>query len=257
MSKSKNMGWHSVSLSGKVRSAWRQNSSAEETLRLALKRFGRARVAFATSFGAEDQVITDMLVKIDPDAKIFTLDTGWLPAETDAVLKKTVQQYGISLEILKARPDAVKNMVREHGANLFYDSVEKRKLCCHVRKVEPLKKKLAALKAWICGLRAGQSVTRAGAQKIEWDEVFGLYKINPLADWTETRVWEYIKNNNVPYNELHDRGYPSIGCSPCTRAIKPGEDTRAGRWWWERPEQKECGLHIKDGKLARRDNGSS
>ncbi|MFH1367672.1 MAG: phosphoadenylyl-sulfate reductase, partial [Elusimicrobiota bacterium] len=149
----------------------------------------------------------------------------------------------INIETLFPEKSAVEKMQNDYGPNLFYDGIEKRKMCCRIRKVEPLKKKLSTLKAWICGLRREQSVTRTAVEKIERDEVFKLYKINPLIDWTESMVWKYIKENNVPYNKLHDRGYPSIGCAPCTRAVKPGEDIRAGRWWWENPEHKECGLH--------------
>ena len=143
-------------------------------------------------------------------------------------------------------------MVAEKGLDLFYESVENRKLCCHIRKVEPLKRALQGLKVWICGLRREQSVTRADLNVIEWDEANGLYKINPLIDWTEKQVWDYVHAEKIPYNKLHDQGYPSIGCAPCTRAVKPGEDVRAGRWWWESPDKKECGLHFKDGKVVRK-----
>ncbi len=224
--------------------------SAFETLAWALARFERARIAFATSFGAEDQVITDMLVSIDPDVRVFTLDTGMLPEETQVVLRHTQDRYGITIHVVQPEPASLQDMLQRYGKELYYESVEKRKLCCHVRKVDPLRKTLAGLQAWICGLRREQSVTRRSIQKIEWDESFGLCKINPLVDWTESQVWEYIKKNDVPYNALHDQGYPSIGCAPCTRAVQPGEDIRAGRWWWENPEHKECGLHVKDGKIA-------
>jgi len=139
----------------------------------------------------------------------------------------------------------VENMVNEKGINLFYESIENRKLCCGIRKVEPLKRAFRELDVWICGLRKDQSVTRFFTKTVEWDESNGLIKINPILSWTEKQVWAYIKEHDVPYNELHDKGFPSIGCQPCTRAIKPGEDVRAGRWWWETPEQKECGLHGK------------
>ena len=142
-------------------------------------------------------------------------------------------------------------MENSFGPNLFYEGIEKRKLCCEVRKLRPLRKILSTLDAWICGLRREQSVTRTRVEKIEWDENFSMVKLNPLADWTEEHVWNYIRGNNVPYNKLHDNGYPSIGCAPCTRAVKPGEAARAGRWWWEEPEKKECGLHVADGKLKR------
>ncbi len=232
-----------------------QPYSAFDTLAWAFDRFERSQIAFATSFGAEDQVIADLLAHLDLRARIFTLDTGMLPRETLEVLQRTQDHYGFTIEVVRPETTSLERMLREHGSELYYESVEKRKLCCHVRKVEPLTKTLAGLKAWICGLRREQSVTRRSLQKIEWDESFGLYKINPLADWTESQVWDYLRKNGVPYNALHDQGYPSIGCAPCTRAAKPGEDIRAGRWWWENPEHKECGLHVRDGKLVRGRNG--
>ncbi|MDD5686580.1 MAG: phosphoadenylyl-sulfate reductase [Elusimicrobia bacterium] len=227
-----------------------KNLSALDTIKWSIGKYGVKDVAFASSFGAEDQVITDMLIKINPNVSMFTLDTGLLPKETRDLIVETEHRYNIAVEILKPETAAVENMIKEHGASLFYESIEKRKLCCRVRKIEPLKKKLVTLKAWICGLRKEQSITRSDVQKIEWDEAFGLFKINPLADWTEDKVWKYIKDNNVPYNKLHDKGYPSIGCAPCTRAVRHGEDVRAGRWWWETSEQKECGLHVKNIKTA-------
>jgi phosphoadenosine phosphosulfate reductase len=234
-----------------------KDKSAEEIVSWALENFGRAAVALATSFGAEDQVLTDMLAKADARARIFTLDTGRLPSETLETLAATRKHYSINIEIVRPDPVAVEKMIKEHGENLFYESAEKRKLCCRVRKVDPLAKTLENLKAWICGLRKEQSDGRGRIQKIEWDENFGLFKINPLADWSVEDVWNYIKKNNVPYNKLHDRGYPSIGCAPCTRAVKPGEDFRAGRWWWEAPGAlRECGLHARrssTGKTKRSD----
>jgi len=225
--------------------------SAFEMLAWAMERFGRSGIAFATSFGAEDQVITDLLTRIDPAVYIFTLDTGMLPEETLEVLQRTEWRYGIQIQVVHPDAAALERILGEHGEDLYYQSVENRKLCCRIRKVEPLARTLVGFKAWICGLRREQSVTRRLVEKIEWDETFGLHKVNPLAEWTEQQVWDYIIENRVPYNALHDRGYPSIGCAPCTRAIEPGEDIRAGRWWWENPEHKECGLHLKDGKLVR------
>ena len=217
---------------------------AQDVVRLALDTFGQ-RVALSSSFGAEDMVLIDMLMKIDPKARIFTLDTGRLPQETYNVIDATRQKYGANIEVMFPQPDAVQVMVGEHGMNLFYHSVEHRKLCCGVRKMEPLRRALAGLDAWMTGLRREQSVTRTAVHKVEWDEGNSLVKINPLADWTHDDVWKYIREHNVPYNALHDRGYPSIGCAPCTRAIQPGEHERAGRWWWEHPETKECGLHVR------------
>ena len=226
---------------------------AESLLTWAAQQFG-GRVAFASSLGAEDQVLTDLIARVAPSTPMFTIDTGRLPQETYDLLEDTSARYGLAIEVLFPDPADVEPMVCRRGPNLFRRGVEDRKLCCHVRKVKPLQRRLAGLEAWICGLRREQAVTRQSIQKIEWDEAFGLYKINPLADWTEQQVWDYIRKNGVPYNSLHDQGYPSIGCAPCTRAVKPGEDLRAGRWWWENPEHKECGLHVKDGKIVSRRN---
>jgi phosphoadenosine phosphosulfate reductase len=224
-------------------SAKSKSLTAFEILTYVVNRFGDS-IAFASSLGAEDQVITDMLTKITDKPNIFTLDTGRLPEETYQLIDATNRKYGIKLELLFPDTAAVEQMVNEKGPNLFRNSVEDRKLCCRIRKIQPLKRKLATLDAWICGLRAEQSVTRKGLSVIEWDDAFGLIKINPLADWTTDQVWDYIKEYNVPYNFLHDKGFPSIGCEPCTRAVEPGQDIRAGRWWWESPEHKECGLHL-------------
>ncbi len=220
-----------------------QGYSAEQLLKHLLGQFAD-KIALATSFGAEDQVLTDMLCRISSTAKIFTLDTGRLPQETYELMQATREKYGIQIDILFPDYIKVEEMVNKYGPNLFYNSIEWRKLCCQVRKIEPLKRKLSGLQAWICGLRAEQSLTRTALQRIEYDENFGIIKVSPLADWTTEKVWDYIRKNNVPYNKLHSKGYPSIGCAPCTRAIKDGQDLRAGRWWWEEPEHKECGLHL-------------
>jgi phosphoadenosine phosphosulfate reductase len=218
--------------------------SPQDLVRLALERFGR-KVALLSSFGAEDMVLADMLLRIDPQARILTLDTGRLPQETYNVIDATRQKYGIAIEVFFPQADAVEAMVAEHGVNLFYHSIENRKRCCGVRKMEPLRRALAGLDAWLTGLRRDQSVTRTAVHKVEWDEGNGLVKLNPLAEWSREDVWSYIREHNVPYNALHDRGYPSIGCGPCTRAVQPGEHERSGRWWWEHAETKECGLHVK------------
>ncbi len=227
---------------------------AQGLLAYAFKRFG-GRVALASSFGTEDQVLTDMLAKAAPRLHVFTLDTGRLPQETYDLIDATRKKYGIEIEVLFPERADVEELVRR-GVNLFYESVENRKACCHVRKVVPLRRKLATLDAWITGLRKEQAVTRHEIAPAEWDEANGLFKINPLADWSADQVWDYIKLHNVPYNALHDQGYPSIGCAPCTRAVLPGQDLRAGRWWWELPEHKECGLHVVDGKLVRKNVNS-
>ncbi len=221
--------------------------SAQELLALVLTRFG-SRIALASSFSAEDQVITDMICRAVRRPPVFTLDTGRLPQETYDVMEETRDRYGLEIEVLFPDSRLVGDMVARKGPNLFYRSVDDRKLCCHVRKVEPLRRRLQHLDAWICGLRTGQSPTREKVQRVQRDETFDLIKINPLADWTTEQVWDYITEHNVPYNRLHDMGYPSIGCAPCTRAVGPGDDIRAGRWWWEMPEHKECGLHA--GKAA-------
>lgn len=224
---------------------------AERLVEYAANRFGGG-VALATSFGAEDQVLTDMLSRAAGEVKVFTLDTGRLPEETYDVMEATRGKYGIEIEVLFPDYRQVEAMVRERGVNLFYESIEDRKRCCSVRKIEPLKRGLAGLDAWICGLRKSQSVTRSDMEAVAWDEQFGLIKICPLADWSDDEVWQYIRRHNVPYNKLHGAGYPSIGCAPCTRPVEAGEDIRKGRWWWEDPEHKECGLHLgpaeKNGK---------
>jgi len=219
------------------------SKTPQELIAWAVGEFGPENIVQATSLGAEDQVITDMLVKNGAPVDIFTLDTGRLPQETYAVLEETRERYGRNIGIVFPDAGAVESMVNKGGPNLFYKSTENRKLCCQIRKVEPLKKKLAGIRAWICGLRRDQSPTRTGLQAVEWDAQFSVFKISPIADWNESRVWEYIHQNGVPFNILHGQGYPSIGCACCTRAVQPGEDARAGRWWWEAPEHKECGLH--------------
>ena len=216
---------------------------AIEVLKFVVERFGTQAV-MATSFGAEDQVLTDLLARLNSPVELFTLDTGRLPQETFDVMDRTQKHYGIKIREYFPDYRAVEAMVAQYGPNLFYDSVDNRKRCCHVRKVEPLTRALAGRKAWICGLRCEQAVTRQSLKIFEWDEQFGLIKVCPLADWSEKQVWEYIRRYDVPYNRLHDAGYPSIGCAACTRAVQPGQDIRAGRWWWEAPEHKECGLHL-------------
>ena len=199
---------------------------------------------FANSLGAEDMVLTDLIVKGQLGIEIFSLDTGRLPLETYDLMAKVQEHYGLKLTVFTPRAELLEPFVRENGINAFYDSVEMRKGCCHVRKVEPLQRALAGRKAWITGMRAQQSATRDGLPVRAFDAGNGLEKFNPLADWSENEVWAYIKQHGVPYNALHDKFYPSIGCAPCTRAVTPGEDIRAGRWWWENPETKECGLHV-------------
>jgi len=204
-----------------------------------------APAALANSLSAEDMVITDLICSEQIEIGNFSLDTGRLPPETCDLIARVREHYGLTLTVYYPRHELLEAYVRDHGINAFYESVELRKGCCHVRKVEPLQRALAGKKAWITGMRAQQSATRQGLPIQAFDEANGLDKFNPLADWTEKEVWAYIKLNDVPYNALHDKHYPSIGCAPCTRAITVGEDIRAGRWWWELPESKECGLHLK------------
>ena len=206
---------------------------------------------FASSLAAEDMVLTDLILRAKLPITIFTLETGRLHKETLGMLDRVREQYGYDIVPYKPEAAAVDAYVAAHGLNAFYDSVEMRKECCRIRKVEPLKRALAGNKAWITGQRRAQSTTRSELAVQEDDPAHGMQKFNPLADWSEEDVWNYIRSNGVPYNPLHDKGYPSIGCEPCTRAIQPGEDIRAGRWWWENPESKECGLHVVDGKLVR------
>jgi phosphoadenosine phosphosulfate reductase len=207
------------------------------------------KIAVASSFGAEDVVIIDMIVKINPKARIFTLDTGRLNQETYDLMDEIRSKYNTNIEVKFPDQNEVEQMVRVNGMNLFYQSTGNRKLCCGIRKVHPLNKMLSSLDGWITGLRSDQTDVRSTAQKIEIDEQHNnIIKINPIIEWTWEQTWDYIKKNNVPYNKLHDTGFPSIGCEPCTRAIKPGEPLRAGRWWWESNGEKECGLHADHGK---------
>jgi len=202
-------------------------------------------VTFANSLGAEDMVLTDLIVKSGLPIEIFSLDTGRLPLETYDLMAAVDAHFGLKLKVYFPQSEAVETYVRANGINAFYESIELRKGCCYMRKVEPLQRALAGKKAWITGLRAQQAATRTGLPTREYDEGNRLEKFNPLADWSEKEVWTYIKQNAVPYNALHDKFYPSIGCAPCTRAISLGEDVRSGRWWWESPQLKECGLHVK------------
>lgn len=221
-----------------------ENKSAEEVLTFFIAHF-KDKVALSSSLSIEDQVITHMIQTIDRYTRIFTLDTGRLFPETYSLIDRTNDRYNIFIEVFFPDYTRVETMVNRKGMNLFYENIENRKECCNIRKIEPLKRAFKGLDAWICGLRRDQSVTRTDMEVVEWDANNNLVKINPLIHWTEQMVWAYIKENNIPYNILCDKGYSSIGCQPCTRAIKPGEDVRAGRWWWENPEQKECGLHAR------------
>lgn len=222
-----------------------ENKSAQEVLKWALDTFG-TRVALASSFGAEDVAVIDMMVKVDKNrTRVFTLETGRLNQETYDVMDAIRARYGIQIEAFFPDQKEVEDMIRSKGMNLMYESVENRKLCCEIRKVHSLNRALSNLDGWITGLRKDQVATRSTTKKIEIDAVHGgILKLNPIADWSSDMVWDYIRKNNIPYNALHDKGFPSIGCEPCTRAVQPGEDPRAGRWWWENAAAKECGLHF-------------
>ncbi|HIH06937.1 MAG TPA: phosphoadenylyl-sulfate reductase [Candidatus Nitrosotenuis sp.] len=217
----------------------------EDALKWAYDTFGN-KIAKASSFGPEDSVVTDMIIKVNPKARFFTLDTGRLNQETYDVMDAIAKKYNINFEVMFPETVAVEEMVRTKGINLFYDSVDNRKLCCEIRKVRPLNKILSTLDAWVTGLRRDQNENRSQASMVELDHLHGgIVKINPIIDWTWEQVISYIKERNLPYNKLLDKGFTSIGCEPCTRAIKPGENLRAGRWWWESDTHKECGLHMK------------
>lgn len=221
-----------------------ENESPEVLLHFFLNHF-KSKIALSSSMGPEDQVLTEMTTSVFPDTKIFTLDTGRLFPETYDLIDRTSKKYKSPINVFFPEAEEVEKMVSSHGVNLFFDSIENRKHCCAVRKLKPLARALGGLDAWITGLRREQSVTRNHLQMIEWDEANGLLKINPLINWTEQDIWDYIELKNIPTSPLHSKGFASIGCQPCTRAIETGEDVRAGRWWWENPETKECGLHIK------------
>jgi phosphoadenosine phosphosulfate reductase len=216
----------------------------EDVLKFFLENY-KTKIALSSSLGAEDQVLADMISKIDKDTKIFTLDTGRLFPETYDLLERTNKHYNLNIRVFFPDTLEVEKMVNKKGINLFYESIENRKLCCNIRKHQPLKRAFNGLEVWICGLRREQSITRFSIPLVEWDAENQLIKVNPLYDWTEKQVWDYIKKNNVPYNALHDKGFPSIGCQSCTRAVKVGDDIRSGRWWWEEAENKECGIHKR------------
>jgi len=221
-----------------------KDSNAQEVLKYLLSDKTK-NTALSSSFGAEDQVLSDMMLNIDKDANIFTLDTGRLPYETYSVMDETNLKYGIKVNVFFPKNENVEELYQKQGINGFYESIEKRKACCFARKIEPLQRALKSVDVWITGLRASQSITREEMQMFEYDEGNDVIKVSPIISWDEDDVWNYIQEKNVPYNKLHTQGYPSIGCAPCTRAVEDGEDIRSGRWWWENPEHKECGLHAK------------
>lgn len=222
-----------------------QNSGLNEldTLRSLSQQFA-GRIVFSSSFSYEDQVISHMILSNKIPVEIFTLDTGRLFSETYSVWNSSNEKYHTKIKAYYPNQDNIQEFVETKGPNAFYESVENRKLCCHIRKVEPLQRALAGKDIWITGLRAAHSAARHDLPQFEWDEVNNVIKYHPILHWSFDEVKENIRENNIPYNPLHDRGFVSIGCAPCTRAVKPGEDFRAGRWWWEEANKKECGLHA-------------
>ena len=221
-----------------------EDAAAEDLLAWALERF-HPRMAISAAGGVDGMVLVDMAWRLNPDVRVFTLDTGRLPAETYTLFEEVRERYGIDVEFEYPDTDEVAGMVTEHGPNLMYRAVDLRLRCCQVRKVEPLKRKLATLDAWVAGLRREQWRSRKNIAKVELDRDHGgIVKLNPVADWTLDRVWDYVREHDVPYHALFDRGFTSIGCAPCTRAVEPGESERAGRWWWEESTDKECGIHC-------------
>lgn len=220
--------------------------SAKEIIKYFIDEMGD-KITFGTSLGAEDQVITQIIAELGANTPIFTLDTGRLFPETYDLIDRTSKKFKLRIHTYFPDNNEVEEMVLGNGINLFYDSINLRHHCCQIRKLNPLKRALAGREAWFTGLRKSQSVTRTDMQIVEWDDNSQKIKVNPLINWSEEDVWSYIKENKIPYNPLHDKGFPSIGCQPCTRAIMDGEDVRAGRWWWENPDTRECGLHARKG----------
>jgi thioredoxin-dependent adenylylsulfate APS reductase len=221
-----------------------EHASAQQLLEWALERF-HPRIAISAAGGVDGMAIIDMAWRVDPRVRVFTLDTGRLPPETYTLFEEVRERYGIAVEFEFPDREAVEGMMQAAGPNLMYRSVADRLRCCEIRKVEPMKRKLATLDAWVSGLRRDQWKTRTTIAKVELDRDHGgVVKVNPLADWSADDVWDYVRKNDVPYHELFDHGYTSIGCAPCTRAVQPGEDERAGRWWWESDTDKECGIHC-------------
>ena len=218
-------------------------TAVRERLSAAVDEYGR--VVYSSSLGAESIVLTDIIWSHVPEIDLFTIDTGRLPEETYELLGRLQGRYKRSLRVVYPDAEALEALVASQGINGFFNSLEARMACCRIRKVEPFKRAIAGYGAWVTGLRHEQSATRAQARPVEWDADNGLHKVSPILDWTEDQIWQYIRARKLPYNSLHDRQYPSIGCQPCTRAIQPGESRRAGRWWWEQPDSRECGLHPR------------
>jgi phosphoadenosine phosphosulfate reductase len=218
-------------------------TAARLLLAQALAQHGR--LTYANSLGAEAMVLLDIICSHVPEIDVFSIDTGRLHEETYALLERLQGHYGRTIRVVYPEAAALERLVARQGTNGFYASVEARLECCRVRKVEPFRRAIAGFAGWVTGVRREQSAARAEGRAIEWDRGHGLYKLSPLLDWSEREIWQYIRARRLPYNPLHDRQYPSIGCAPCTRAVQPGESRRAGRWWWEHSESRECGLHPR------------
>jgi phosphoadenosine phosphosulfate reductase len=208
------------------------------------------RVTYSNSLGAESMVLTDLIWTQVPEIDIFSIDTGRLHEETYSLMERLERRYQRRLRLVYPNAQAIEAYTGEHGINGFYNGLAERQACCHIRKIEPFKRAIAGYGAWVTGLRHEQSATRALAKPVDFDTPNGLYKVSPILDWTHDDVWAYIRAHKLPYNTLHDKGFPSIGCSPCTRAVEPGADSRSGRWWWENSDSKECGLHPKVSAVA-------
>lgn len=228
-----------------IQSGEAESWTAVEILRWSIGNFS-PNLVLSCSFGArEGMVLLDLMHDIDPQPRVFTLDTGRIPQETYDLMDRVRDRYDVEIEVVFPRAEDVEGMVRAQGLNLFYESVEKRQQCCRIRKVEPLRRYLSEVDAWVSGLRREQNVTRADVSKIVIDETHGgIVKINPLADWSEEQVLDYVRDNNIAVNRLHGEGYPSVGCAPCSRAVATDDDPRSGRWWWENADTRECGIHV-------------
>jgi phosphoadenosine phosphosulfate reductase len=231
---------------GKLATLELEDRTAQVRAQLAAAAAAHGRLVYSNSLGAEAMVLTDIIASDFPQIDMFSIDTGRLHEETYTVLEKLQHRYGNRIRVVAPEAAALERLVARQGVNGFYGSVEARMACCRVRKVEPFRRAVAGYGAWITGVRREQSAERASGAAQQWDAEYGLYKLSPLLEWSEAEVWQYIRARALPYNILHDRQYPSIGCSPCTRAIQPGESRRAGRWWWEQTESRECGLHPRN-----------
>lgn len=221
-----------------------KDAPPQDSIGYVLEKVGKEKVVLASSLSIEDQILTDMIIKVTSEARIFFIDTGRHFQETYDLIGQSMKKYHFKYEVYSPESRDVEELVSQYGPNLFYESIDLRKKCCEYRKVKPLNRALSNAEAWICGLRRDQSVTRQKTEIFEWDHNHKLLKVNPLVHWSEDQVWEYLKKESVPFSKLYERGFQSVGCQPCTRGVAPGEELRSGRWWWESPDKKECGLHV-------------